>query len=60
MIVGRVNEVEQKRWRIETNSKQDAQLPMSAIDLPGETRRRTTADQLNMRNFFVENDLISV
>ena len=42
------------------HSPQQATLLLSSINLPGGVqRRRTTADELNMRHFFVENDLIS-
>jgi len=60
VIVGRITEVGPKRWRVDVNSKQDAALLLSSINLPdGELRRRTKEDALQMRNFFVENDLIS-
>jgi exosome complex component RRP4 len=36
-----------------------AQLPLSSINLPGGVlRRRTTADELQMRNYFQEGDLL--
>lgn len=61
VTVGRITTVGEKRWKVDTHAKQDAVLLLSAIDLPGDARRRrTAADQLRMRDFFVENDLISV
>jgi len=60
VVVGRVIEVQQKRWMIEANGRQSAVLQLSAINLPGGTqRRKTVADELQMRSVFVENDLIS-
>nr|WCZ58765.1 exosome complex component RRP4 [Seculamonas ecuadoriensis] len=60
VVVGRVQEVGNKRWKVDINSNQDAVLLLSAINLPGGVqRRRTYEDQLNMRHFFVEDDLIS-
>ncbi|CAO2812882.1 unnamed protein product [Amaranthus hypochondriacus] len=60
ILVGRVIEVSQKRWRVEINSNQDAVLMLSSITLPdGIQRRRTPVDELNMRNIFEENDVIS-
>merc|ERR1712137_412403 len=55
-----ITEVGNKRWKVDVNAKQDGVLLLSSINLPGGTlRRRTQEDALQMRNFFVENDLIS-
>lgn len=60
IIVGRVVEVAQKRWKLEINSNQDAVLMLSSVTLPDRIqRRRTPVDELNMRNIFEENDVIS-
>jgi exosome complex component RRP4 len=60
VIIGRIIAVGQERWRIDINAKQDGVLLLSSINLPGGVRRRrTTEDQLKMRDFFVENDVIS-
>jgi len=60
IVVGRVTEVASKRWKVDVNGQQDASLVLSAVTLPGGAqRRRTYADQLQMRSLFVENDLIS-
>lgn len=60
IVVGRVTEVGNKRWKVDVNGQQDAALVLSAVTLPGGAqRRRTYADQLQMRRFFVEDDLIS-
>jgi len=60
VIVGRITEVGDKVWRVNVNSRQDALLMLSSVNLPGGAqRRRTDADSLQMRTFFQENDLIS-
>jgi len=62
VVVGRVVEVQgqQKRWKVETNSRMLSILMISSINLPGgELRRKTEEDERMMRNYFVEGDLIS-
>jgi len=61
VVIGRITSVQQKRWKVEIHAKQEAILLLSSINLPGDVkRRRTLQDQLQMRSFFQENDLISV
>lgn len=60
VVVGRVTEVANKRWRIDLKSRQAAALMLSAVNLPGGVQRRRTAeDELNMRTVYAEGDLIS-
>jgi len=60
VVVGRIVEVADKKWRVDILSRQHASLLLSSINLPGGVqRRRTVEDSLQMRRFFVENDLIS-
>jgi exosome complex component RRP4 len=60
VVICRVVEVGQKRWKVDVGGRQDAILLLSSINLPGgEQRRRTAEDQLNMRHFYVEHDLVS-
>jgi len=60
VVVGRITEVLQKVWKVDVNGRQNGLLMLSAINLPGGVqRRRTTSDELQMRSFFVENDVIS-
>jgi exosome complex component RRP4 len=60
VVVGRVVELAPKRWKLEINARGDAQLLLSAVNLPGGVQRRRNAeDELNMRNFFREGDLVS-
>ena len=45
---------------VDVNSYQHAHLALTSINLPGGVqRRRSEEDQLNMRQFFKEGDLIS-
>lgn len=47
--------------QVDINARLDGILMLSAISLPGGVqRRRTQSDELQMRSFFQENDLISV
>lgn len=60
VIVGRITDVGSKRWKVDVGSSQDAVLMLSSVVLPGGVqRRRTAADQLQMRDLFVEGDLVS-
>ncbi|XP_034995611.2 exosome complex component RRP4-like [Zootoca vivipara] len=60
IVVGRITEVQQKRWKVETNSRLDSVLLLSSINLPGgELRRRSAEDELAMRDYLQEGDLIS-
>ncbi|KAJ1971700.1 Exosome complex component rrp4 [Dimargaris xerosporica] len=59
VVVGRITEVAQKRWKVDVNSRQDAVLMLSAINLPGGIqRRKSESDELRMRTFFAEGDLV--
>lgn len=35
VVVGRILEVQQKRWKVETNSRLDSILMLSSVNLPG-------------------------
>ncbi len=60
VVVCRITEVGTKRWKADVCGRQHAVLMLSSINLPGgEQRRRTAEDQLNMRQFYVEGDLVS-
>lgn len=60
VVVARVLEVQQKRWKVDTNSRLDSALLLSSINLPGgELRRRGVEDEQSMRKFLQEGDLIS-
>lgn len=57
--MGRIVEVQSKRWRVDVGGTQLAGLPLSAINLPGGIqRRRTETDELAIRSFFAEGDLL--
>ncbi|XP_014661622.1 PREDICTED: exosome complex component RRP4-like [Priapulus caudatus] len=60
VVVGRIAEVGQKRWKVDTNSRLDSALLLSSVNLPGgELRRKTAEDELMMRQYLSEGDLIS-
>ncbi|KAI3651724.1 hypothetical protein MP228_003027 [Amoeboaphelidium protococcarum] len=59
VVVGRIKDVGSKKWRVDINAKQDAILLLSSVTLPGGAqRRRLESDELQMRSFFSEGDLI--
>jgi len=60
VVVGRIVEVQQKRWKVDIMSRLDAVLMLSSVNLPGgELRRRSAEDELTMRRYLEEGDLIS-
>jgi len=60
VVVGRISGIHGAKWKVDINAKTAANLPLVSINLPsGVQRRRTQTDELHMRNFFTENDLIS-
>uniref|UniRef100_A0A6M2DFS3 Exosome complex component RRP4 n=1 Tax=Xenopsylla cheopis TaxID=163159 RepID=A0A6M2DFS3_XENCH len=60
VVVGRITEVQQKRWKVDTNSRLDSALLLSSVNLPGgELRRRSVEDEQAMRRYLQEGDLIS-
>ena len=59
LVVGRIVEVQTKRWKVDVAAPLLAHLPLSAINLPGGIlRKRTTTDELQIRTFFSEGDLL--
>lgn len=59
VVIGRVSQIFNKKWKIDTNARVDTSLSLSAINLPGVMqRRKLEADEMNMRNFFDIDDLI--
>ncbi|KAH6609694.1 exosome complex component RRP4 [Trichoderma cornu-damae] len=59
LVVGRIVEVQAKRWRVDVAAAQLAILQISAINLPGGIlRKRTETDELQIRSFFAEGDLL--
>ncbi|KAG0039919.1 exosome non-catalytic core subunit rrp4 [Podila clonocystis] len=59
VVVGRITEVAQKRWKVDVSARCDAILMLSSVNLPGGVqRRKQESDELQMRNFFMEGDLV--
>ncbi|KAI8590594.1 hypothetical protein BDZ88DRAFT_414169 [Geranomyces variabilis] len=60
VVVGRITEVVQKRWKVDMNARQDGVLLLSSVNLPGGVqRRKNESDELQMRTFFAEGDMLS-
>lgn len=59
-IVGRITEVGNKRWRVDIGGKQHAVLMLGSVNLPGGIlRRKSESDELQMRSFLKEGDLLN-
>ncbi|ORY80515.1 exosome complex exonuclease RRP4 [Protomyces lactucae-debilis] len=59
LVVGVIKEVGLKRWKVDIGARQDAILQLASINLPGGIQRRKTGtDELAMRSFFEEGDLL--
>ncbi|KAI4458774.1 pnas-3 related [Holotrichia oblita] len=55
VVIGRITEVQQKRWKVDTNSRLDSILLLSSVNLPGgELRRRSAEDEHMMRKYLQE------
>ncbi|KFM70498.1 Exosome complex component RRP4, partial [Stegodyphus mimosarum] len=60
VVVGRIVEVQHKRWSVDVNARLNAILLLTSVNLPGgELRRKTEEDELMMRNYLEVGDLIS-
>ena len=58
VVIGRVLKVDQSRWVVDIQSRLDAYLPLSSVNLPGgETRRRGEDDERNMRQYLKVNTI---
>ncbi|PHH64090.1 hypothetical protein CDD81_4965 [Ophiocordyceps australis] len=59
LVIGRIAEVQARRWRVDVAAPQLATLQISAVNLPGGIlRKRTETDELQIRSFFQEDDLV--
>ncbi|PWN36104.1 uncharacterized protein FA14DRAFT_160976 [Meira miltonrushii] len=61
LVVGRITDLQpgNRRWRVDVRSRQEANLLLSSINLPGGIqRRKLESDELEMRNYFKEGDLL--
>lgn len=59
LVLGRIVSVEKSQWRVDVAAPLLAKLSMSSINLPGGAlRRRTANDELQMRRYFQEGDLL--
>lgn len=59
-IIGRITEVGNRRWKVDIGAKQYAVLMLGSVNLPGGVlRRKSETDELQMRNFLKEGDLLN-
>lgn len=59
VVIGRVIQIYNKKWKVDANAKGDTSLSLNAINLPGVMQRRKSEDdEMNMSNYFNVNDLI--
>lgn len=59
LVVGRVVEVQSRRWKVDVAAPVLANLLLSSINLPGGIlRKRTSVDELNIRAYFSEGELV--
>lgn len=60
IVVGRVAELGDQRWKVDVGARQHATLLLASIHLPGGAlRRRTAEDQLAMRHYFAPSDVVA-
>ncbi|GMF02162.1 unnamed protein product [Ambrosiozyma monospora] len=59
-IIGRVVDCGNKRWRVQIGAEHDAVLMLGSVNLPGGVlRRKNESDELQMRFFLKEGDLLN-
>lgn len=59
VIVGRVTQIYNKKWKLDTNSRSDTTLSLSAINLPGSIqRRKSEEDEIHMSSYFDIDDVL--
>lgn len=59
-VIGRITDVGNKRWKVDIGANQDAILMLGSVNLPGGVlRRKSESDELQMRNFLKEGDLLN-
>lgn len=61
LVIGRITDLQpgNRRWKVDIQSRQEANLMLSSINLPGGIqRRKLESDELEMRSYFKEGDLL--
>lgn len=59
LVIGRIVEVQSRRWKVDVAAPLLANLLLSSINLPGGIlRKRTAVDELNNRAYFSEGELL--
>jgi len=52
VVIGRVTEVSQKRWKLDTNARLDSVLLLQSVNLPGGELVRRTFNSCNYKNIY--------
>lgn len=60
VIVGRITEVQQKRWKVDTNSRLDSVLLLSSVNLPGGELVSIICVTFNIQNRIVKINCIRI
>jgi len=59
LVIGRIAQVQSRRWKVDIAAPLQANLLLSSINLPGGAlRKRTSVDELNIRSYFSEGELV--
>ncbi len=59
IVIGRVMEIYNKKWKLDSNCTNETTLALSAINLPGVTqRRKIESDEMEMRTFYDIGDIV--
>lgn len=59
-VIGRIIEVGNKRWKVDIGSRTNGILMLGSVNLPGGIlRRKSESDELQMRNFLKEGDVLN-
>jgi exosome complex component RRP4 len=53
VVIGRVTEVSQKRWKLDTNARLDSVLLLQSVNLPGGELVRKTFNLCNYTNIYI-------
>ena len=58
IVIGRVTEIVNKKWKIDINSSDSASLHLNAVKITEVQRRKTEEDEKQRRNYLREGDLV--
>ena len=58
IVIGRVTEILNKKWKVDINSSDAASLHLNAVKIAEVQRRKTEEDEKQMRTYLREGDLV--